>query len=74
MALAHKRLPFGTIVRFRNPKNQRTLEAIVADRGPYIKGREFDIAELGAEQLGFKHRGVTELEYAIIGRTDPRGS
>lgn len=71
-AIAHRTLPFGTIVRFRNPRNNKAVEGIVADRGPYIRGREFDLSEWGARQLGILHEGVARVEQSIIGRTSPR--
>ena len=73
-SVAHKSLAFGTIVRFRNPANQKTIEAVVTDRGPYVHGREFDLSHWGALKVGMAHSGVQKLEYTIIGRTSPRKS
>ena len=59
--LAHKTLPFGTRVRLVNPDNGRSVEGVVNDRGPYIKGREVDVSYSMAKQLGFVRKGVTKL-------------
>lgn len=65
MTVAHKSLPFGTWVIFRNPDNGRVILAQVQDRGPFNR-RDFDLSEAGAEALDFKDQGVTELEVVIL--------
>jgi rare lipoprotein A len=67
--VAHKTLPFGTPVILRNPQNGRTITAFVRDRGPYKKGRAFDLSEAAAHELDFKEAGVVRLE-AVIFKTD----
>lgn len=59
---AHKTLPFCTQVRLRNPKNGREHTIVVTDRGPYIAGREFDLSRAGADKLGYRGSGVTQLQ------------
>lgn len=63
---AHKDLPFGTKLRLTNPANQQTLEVEIADRGPYVKGRDLDLSRAGALHLGFKEEGVTDLRAQVI--------
>ncbi|MDP2630048.1 MAG: RlpA-like double-psi beta-barrel domain-containing protein [Candidatus Uhrbacteria bacterium] len=63
--VAHKKLPFGTKVLFRNPQNGKVIETEVRDRGPYVKGREFDLSYAAAHELGIKEKGVARLEYLI---------
>lgn len=41
MIVAHKTLPFGTVIEFEY--GGRRAVAVVADRGPYVAGREFDL-------------------------------
>ena len=41
--VAHRTLPCGTQVTFRNPANGRTITAPVVDRGPYVAGRQWDL-------------------------------
>ena len=41
--VAHRTLPCGTKVTFRNPANGRTVTAPVVDRGPYVAGRQWDL-------------------------------
>jgi rare lipoprotein A len=43
IGVAHKTLPCGTLIEFRNPANGRVVEARVVDRGPYVSGRDWDL-------------------------------
>ena len=51
LIVAHKTLPCGTKLRIRY--HGRTVTATVRDRGPYVGGREFDLAGAVARRLGF---------------------
>jgi len=64
--IAHKHLPFGTKVKFTNSKNGKEHVGIVKDRGPYIKGREFDLSKGMARKLDFVEDGVVRLNYTIL--------
>ena len=44
--------PFGTRLRFRNPKNGHTLDAVVRDRGMFGP-HHFDFSWAGVRELGF---------------------
>ena len=66
ISVAHKTLPFGTVVKFYNPKNGRTVVARINDRGPYIEGREFDLSYGAAAELGMIEDGVVELGFAVM--------
>ena len=68
MIVAHKTLPFGTLVEFSY--GGRTAVATVADRGPYTGGREFDLGPGTARVLGFS--GVDRVRYRVIGRAAKR--
>jgi hypothetical protein len=43
MGVAHRTLPCGTMVTFRNPRNGRVITVPVVDRGPYVAGRIWDL-------------------------------
>lgn len=64
--VAHKTLPFGTKVRFRNPTTGRMLVAVVRDRGPFIPGRSFDLSLGGSRVLGTTKSGVASLLTCIV--------
>ncbi len=64
MIVAHKTLPFGTLIEFQY--NGKTAVGRVADRGPYVAGREFDLGPGLVRVLGFN--GVHTVRYRIISR------
>lgn len=43
IGVAHRSLPCGTKIAFRNPDNGRIVTAPVVDRGPYVSGRQWDL-------------------------------
>jgi hypothetical protein len=43
IGVAHRTLPCGTRVTFKNPANGRVVSARVVDRGPYVSGRQWDM-------------------------------
>lgn len=43
IGVAHRTLPCGTKIRFKNPDNGRSITAPVVDRGPYVSGRTWDL-------------------------------
>lgn len=66
LTVAHRNLPFGTILRLTNIKNGNTIEAIVNDRGPFIKGREIDVSRRTADVLGFRSSGTAKLMIEVL--------
>lgn len=62
MIVAHKTLPFGTLVEFKY--DGKKAVARVVDRGPRSKGRDFDLGPGLVRRLGFN--GVHEVQYRII--------
>lgn len=64
MILAHKTLPFGTLIEFEY-KGKRAVARVV-DRGPFTPGRDFDLGPGVVRVLDFS--GVHEVRYRIIGR------
>lgn len=62
MIVAHRTLPFGTLIEFEY--NGRRAVARVADRGPHVDGRIFDLGPGVVRVLDFS--GVDEVRYRII--------
>lgn len=62
--VAHKTLPFGTKVRITNPHNGKSVTAVVTDRGPFVRGRVFDINQNCRSALGFN--GVGRLHFTVL--------
>ena len=64
MIVAHKTLPFGTLIEFEY--GGKRAVARVADRGPHVAGREFDLGPGVVRVLDFN--GVHKVRYRIIQR------
>ncbi len=60
LTMAHRTLPFGTRVRVTNLENQRSVEVVVNDRGPFVAGRIADLSEAAARRIGMVADGVVE--------------
>ncbi|MEJ1239111.1 septal ring lytic transglycosylase RlpA family protein [Chryseolinea sp. T2] len=68
LTAAHKTLPFGTKVRVTNLANNKTVEVVINDRGPYVDGRIIDLSRAAAEALGFENYGLADVKLEV---TDP---
>lgn len=58
VGVAHRTLPCGTKVTFRNPANGRTVTTKVVDRGPYVTGRDWDLTGGLCLALGHCYTGA----------------
>lgn len=63
---AHKTLPFGTRLRVTNEDNGKSVEIRINDRGPFIKGRELDLSQAAAQEIGLILYGVKKLKVEIL--------
>lgn len=66
MAAAHKKLPFGTMVRVVDLKTNKSITVRINDRGPYIRGRVIDLTVGAARALGMYHRGIAKVRLEIL--------
>lgn len=64
LGVAHRTLPCGTLVTFRNPANGRSLTLPVVDRGPYVYSRDWDLTGGACLALGHCYTGSFEWKYA----------
>jgi len=64
LGVAHRTLPCGTLITFRNPANGRTLTLPVVDRGPYVYGRDWDLTGGACLALGHCYTGSFQWKYA----------
>jgi len=64
LTVAHKTLPFGTILKIINLENGKFVFAKVTDRGPYVAGRVLDLNSAVAKSLNIK--GLTKIEYRTV--------
>ena len=63
---ASKNLPLGSTVRVTNPKNGKSAEVKITDRGPAMRGRELDLSSGAAQQIGVKKAGVAPVEITPV--------
>ncbi len=66
LTAAHKTLPFGTIVKVRNLKNNRQVLVKINDRGPSKANRIIDLSYKAAEILDMIRDGIVRVEIIII--------
>ena len=63
---AHKKLPFGTIVKVTNIKNRKSVIAKINDRGPFVKGRIIDLSNSAFSSIANFDAGVIEVKIEVI--------
>lgn len=61
LTAAHRTLPFGTVVRVRNPANGQEVVVRINDRGPQIGGRVIDMSRAAAARIGLLRAGVAPV-------------
>jgi len=57
MTAAHRTLPFGTKVKVTYLKTGKSVEVVINDRGPHVKGRIIDLSRAAARVLGLIEDG-----------------
>jgi rare lipoprotein A len=65
--IAHKEIPLGTRVELENPITGERVKAVVADRGPYVAGRDVDLSYGLAKKLSLLEKGVGPLVMRVRG-------
>ena len=68
MTVAHKSLPFGTLLRIEDTRTKRRILVRVNDRGPFIRGRVLDLSGAAADRLQMRRRGTARVAYEIVDR------
>ncbi len=63
---AHKTLPLPCEIRITNTENGKSCKARVADRGPFIAGRELDVSSEIAHRLGFHRKGLERVHIEVL--------
>lgn len=66
LTAAHKTLPFGTRVRVTNLNNGRSVEVVINDRGPFVKGRVIDLSRRAAQDIGMTGAGLARVSIAKL--------
>lgn len=63
---AHKTLPFNTVVRVTNLKNNQSTLVRINDRGPFIPGRVLDLSYGAAKKIGLVVDGTGRVRIEVI--------
>src|ERR1035438_51633 len=66
MTAAHRTLPFHTWVRVHDLDNDRSVEARITDRGPFVAGRIIDLSHAAARELSMIGPGVARVRIEVI--------
>jgi len=66
ISAAHKTLPLGTRVRVTNLENRRSVNLVINDRGPFVKGRVLDLSYGAAKHLGTVEKGVAKVRITAL--------
>ena len=64
---AHRKLPFGSVLRVKRQDNGQVVYVRVNDRGPYGgRGRILDLSRAAAEQLDMLRAGVVKVRVEVV--------
>ena len=66
LTMAHRTLPFGTLVRVTNLESRQSVEVVVNDRGPYVAGRIGDLSTAAARRIGMITDGVVDALIEVV--------
>jgi rare lipoprotein A len=62
MTAAHRTLPLGTEAKVTNLETGQSVTVKINDRGPYVKGRQLDLSQAAAKQIGLTKKGVAKVK------------
>ncbi len=64
---AHRKLPFGTMLRVTSVNTGKSVVVRINDRGPFgRRERIIDVSEGAAEELGMKSAGVIRVKLEVL--------
>jgi rare lipoprotein A len=57
LTAAHRTLPFGTRLNVTNPRTGKTVNVLINDRGPFVRGVSLDLSLGAAQAIGLQGTG-----------------
>ena len=72
MTMAHKTLPFGTLVKVTNLANKRSVVVRVNDRGPSTADRVGDLTTAAGNKIRMARSGVVDAKLEVVGMSKKR--
>ncbi len=74
LTAAHKTLPFGTLVKVTNTKNDSTRVLKINDRLPKSSSRIIDVSYGSAKQLNFIRDGLAKVTVEVLSDSTKTGN
>ena len=71
LTAAHRTLDFGTLVRVTNLKSRQSVDVIINDRGPFVRGRLIDLSFAAAREINMVNDGVVQVRLKVLGLSGP---
>jgi rare lipoprotein A (peptidoglycan hydrolase) len=62
LTAAHRTLPLGTEAKVTNLATGQSVNVTINDRGPYVQGRQLDLSQAAAKQIGLTKIGVAKVK------------
>jgi rare lipoprotein A len=63
---AHRSLSFGTKVRVTYLKTGKSVDVVINDRGPFVKGRIIDLSRAAAAKIGLTEDGSGKVKLEVL--------
>lgn len=68
LTTAHKKHPYGTILKITRLDNNKSVTVKVIDKGPFIRGRVVDLSRKAAERISLIDVGVAEVKVEVVSK------
>ena len=69
---AHRSLPFGT--KLLVTYGQRQTVVRVTDRGPFVAGRDIDLSQAAAQEIGLTTAGADAVDVRVLNGSEVQGA
>lgn len=66
LTAAHASLPFGSVIRVVNLKNNQSVDVRVNSRPHPANKRLLDLSKQAAKELGFLQAGITKVKITVL--------
>ena len=63
---AHKTLPFGTVVKVINVRNDKSVIVRINDRRPFVRGRIIDLSRSAFSKIGNTSEGIIDVKLEVV--------
>ena len=66
LTAAHQTLPFGSVVKVENLKNNKSVMVRINDRGPFVEGRIVDLSYAAANEINMLDLGMVPVRLTYL--------